>query len=159
MKLLFFPFRFNMVQTCSLCTIGLQRRRGPGQRVRRPTRGDWRTQCGVTRGLFLLCVLHAPVLWRPDPDYCTGIPPQSVFIRERAKIIQEGSGPLKHLKRWMKGGGCFGFWGGAGDSYFERGELCRNTMKPSVTKYTTDPLNLYLIIIFSLRSAANFPVI
>lgn len=42
---------------------------------------------------------------RPQPDYCTGIQPQSVFIRERAKIIQEGSGPLIHLKRRMKGRG------------------------------------------------------
>lgn len=49
-------------------------------------------------------MLHAPVLWRPEPDYCAGIQPQSVFIRERAKIIQEGSGPLIHLKRRMKGG-------------------------------------------------------
>jgi len=56
---------------------------------------------------------HAPLLWRPGPDYCAGIQPQSVFIRERAKIIQEGSGPLIHLKRRMKGGGAVrGFEGG-----------------------------------------------
>lgn len=69
---------------------------------------------GVTPGLFLLCMLHAPVLWRPEPDYCAGIQPQSVFIRERAKIIQEGSGPLIHLKwRMKRGGGWSGgcWWG------------------------------------------------
>lgn len=46
----------------------------------------------------------ALVLRRPEPDCCTGISAQSVFIRERAKIIQEGSGPLIHLKRRMKAG-------------------------------------------------------
>lgn len=58
---------------------------------------------GVTLGLFLPCMFHVPVLWRPALDYCAGIQPQSVFIRERAKIIQEGSSPLIHLKRQMKG--------------------------------------------------------
>ena len=93
------------VQACGLWRWGLWRRRGPGQRGRRATWGDWRTQCGVTLGLFLLCMFHAPALWRPELDYCAGIQAQSVFIRERAKIIQEGSGPLIHLKRRMKGRG------------------------------------------------------
>lgn len=38
-------------------------------------------------------------------DYRTGTRTQSVFIRERSKIIQESSGPLIHLKRQMRGGG------------------------------------------------------
>lgn len=61
---------------------------------------------GVTLGLLQLRMLHAPVLWRPEPDYCSGIQAQSVFIKERAKIIQRGSGPLIHLKQQTKGGGC-----------------------------------------------------
>lgn len=59
----------------------------------------------VTAWVFLLGSLRGLALQRPDPDYCTGIPQQSVFIRERAKIVREGSGPLIHLKRQMKGGG------------------------------------------------------
>lgn len=83
---------------------------GP-ERVRRP--GQWRAgQHGVSEGhnaevtlqVFLLDSLRDLALRRPDPDYCTGIPAQSVFIRERAKIVREGSGPLIHLKRQMKGG-------------------------------------------------------
>lgn len=89
-------------------------------------------------------MLHAPVLWRPEPDYCAGIQPQSVFIRERAKIIQEGSGPLIHLKRRMKGGAVGGFERGA-VGYFERGEPCGTTMRALVNKYPVDHLNLILL--------------
>lgn len=56
------------------------------------------------RGSSCSACYMALVLWRPDPDCCSGIKAQSVFIRERAKIIQEGSGPLIHLKQRMKGG-------------------------------------------------------
>ena len=88
-------------------------------------------------------MLHALVLWRPEPDYCAGIQPQSVFIRERAKIIQEGSGPLIHLKRRMKGRAVGGFERGA-VGYFERGEPCGTTMRALVNKYPVDHLNLIL---------------
>lgn len=107
-------------------------------------------------------MLHAPVLWRPEPDYCTRIQPQSVFIRERAKIIQEGSGPLIHLKRRMTGGD---FRGGGAEravvGYFERGEPCGSTMRALVNKCPVDYLNLILLFppVLSLRSAANFPAI
>lgn len=59
---------------------------------------------GSRHGSSCSACYMALVLWRPEPDCCSGIQAQSVFIRERAKIIQEGSGPLIHLKRRMKGG-------------------------------------------------------
>lgn len=60
----------------------------------RGQRGLEAGQHGVAEGhdaevapwVFLLGSLRGLALQRPDPDYCTGIPPQSVFIRERAKI-------------------------------------------------------------------------
>lgn len=90
----------------------LERRRGPGQRGRRATGDGRRTQYEVTVQLFLLCLLHGPMRWRPESDYCAGIQAQSVFIGVRAKIIQEGSGPLIHFKRQMKGGAGGSVWGG-----------------------------------------------
>lgn len=91
-----------------------QAREGAGQH--RVTEGHC---VEVTLGLLQLRMLHAPVLWRPELDYCSGIQAQSVFIRERAKIIQEGSGPLINLKHRMKRGGCCeGFFGGGGGGVF-----------------------------------------
>lgn len=57
----------------------------------------------VMAGLFVHCSCSPPAL-EAQTDYRTGTQPQSVFIRERSKLIQEGSGPLIHLKRQMKGG-------------------------------------------------------
>lgn len=58
---------------------------------------------GVMAGLFVHCCCSTLAL-EAQTDYRTGTQPQSVFIRERSKLIQEGSGPLIHLKRQMKGG-------------------------------------------------------
>lgn len=109
-------------------------------------------------------MLHAPVLWRPDPDYCTGIQPQSVFIRERAKIIQEGSGPLIHLKRRTNGWGWWLLEGGLkrgpwvilkGENPVERPwePWWINTLWIIVSSF----LSFFLVL--SVRSAVNFPAI
>lgn len=57
----------------------------------------------VMAELFLHCSC-SPLALQAQTDYRSGTQPQSVFIRERSKLIQEGSGPLIHLKRQMKGG-------------------------------------------------------
>ncbi|CAB1427802.1 unnamed protein product [Pleuronectes platessa] len=50
-------------------------------------------------------MFHAPALWRPELDYCSGIQAQSVFIRERAKIIQEGKRPPVSSEQCSGSGG------------------------------------------------------
>lgn len=65
------------------------------------------------------------------------------FSLERGpKIVQEGSGPLIHLKRGI-GGLSGGLKGGCG--YFERGEPCGTAMRALVNKCPVDHLNIVLL--------------
>lgn len=110
---------------------------------------------GSCRGSSCYACYMAPVIWRPEPDCCTGIQAQSVFIRERAKIIQEGSGPLIHLKRQMKGGSepreVKG--GRVAVGYFERGEPRGMTLRALVSKCPVDHLNFVLLFFSPLLSS------